>query len=211
MISRFEHLSAAKFSIILLVLIIGICLFNFRPAQPLKAAGPFPDPIQKNLRQPVELPAPDGFQIWGMKSYYFEGMVIRQKRYRWDMEAKLSPVDFILGWDSATVEPNLNNIKWWQRGRWYFFQYKNDKVDVPIIAISRSSANTHILYDPNDQELEDLILSVKDGDTLRLKGYLVEVEGPNGYRWRSSFSRNDTGDYSCEVFYVTELDFIISN
>jgi hypothetical protein len=37
-------------------------------------------------------------------------------------------------------------------------------------------------------------------------GYLVEVRGRDGFRWRSSLTREDTGNGACELVWVEKLD-----
>ncbi len=46
------------------------------------------------------------------------------------------------------------------------------------------------------------LLKARSGDLVRLEGYLVRCEGPDGFRWQSSLTREDTGDGSCEVVWV---------
>jgi hypothetical protein len=46
--------------------------------------------------------------------------------------------------------------------------------------------------------------SVAGGDIIELRGYLVEVTAPDGWHWRSSLSRTDSGDGACELMWVTE-------
>jgi hypothetical protein len=41
---------------------------------------------------------------------------------------------------------------------------------------------------------------------VALTGYLVEVRGPDGFRWRSSLTREDTGNGACELVWVEKLD-----
>ncbi len=38
-----------------------------------------------------------------------------------------------------------------------------------------------------------------------MSGYLVDVRGPNGFRWNTSLSRNDTGDGACEIMWIESL------
>jgi hypothetical protein len=42
----------------------------------------------------------------------------------------------------------------------------------------------------------------KTGQTIALRGYLVELRAADGWQWRSSLTREDTGDGSCELMYV---------
>jgi len=39
-----------------------------------------------------------------------------------------------------------------------------------------------------------------------MRGYLVNVTGPNGFNWNTSLRRDDTGNGACELFYVQALE-----
>jgi hypothetical protein len=43
------------------------------------------------------------------------------------------------------------------------------------------------------------------GDVISLDGMLVEADKANGWRWRSSLTRDHTGDGACELVYVQSL------
>jgi hypothetical protein len=49
------------------------------------------------------------------------------------------------------------------------------------------------------------LLAVRRHDLVTLKGYLVEITGPDGFHWRSSLTRDDTGGSACEVMWITDL------
>ena len=119
-----------------------------------------------------------------------------------DGQILVSPLDLALGW-GAMSDPAVDRfIEWYQRGRWYFWQwdagspYRNE-------AIREHSANVHVI--PATRNLRRALLALDEGEIVRLSGFLVDAAGPEGDRWRSSLSRTDTGDQSCEVFYVEEL------
>ena len=44
-----------------------------------------------------------------------------------------------------------------------------------------------------------------EGDVVSLDGMLVEADKANGWRWRSSLTRDDTGNGACELVYVQSL------
>jgi len=56
--------------------------------------------------------------------------------------------------------------------------------------------------------MERRLKAVKPGDTVRIRGYLVQVEGKDGWRWRSSLTRDDTGGGACELIFIQELDVL---
>jgi len=69
--------------------------------------------------------------------------------------------------------------------------------------ISLNSANVHII--PKDESVEEKFDEVYKGSLIEMKGYLVEVTTADGWRWKSSLKRDDTGGGSCELFWVEEM------
>jgi hypothetical protein len=57
---------------------------------------------------------------------------------------------------------------------------------------------------PANDDVRRTLAKVEKGSVVRLAGSLVNVEHPDGWRWRSSTSRDDTGGGSCELLWVTE-------
>jgi hypothetical protein len=47
---------------------------------------------------------------------------------------------------------------------------------------------------------------LRPGQLVSVRGFLVDVRGPNGFAWNTSLSRSDTGDGSCEVVWVEALE-----
>jgi hypothetical protein len=46
---------------------------------------------------------------------------------------------------------------------------------------------------------------VRPGQRVRIDGWLVQVDANDGWHWRSSLSREDTGGGACEVVYVCSI------
>ena len=151
------------------------------------------------------LPAPfshDGYTITPLARYKITAVTLSRERYRLDPGAKLSPVDLALGWGPMSVASVINDLSISQSGRWYEYSYRNEPPLDPS-AISKHSANTHCL--PADAEVRQKLLAIKRHDLVVLEGYLVEVAGADGYRWRSSLTRDDARGGSCEVLWVTAV------
>jgi len=58
---------------------------------------------------------------------------------------------------------------------------------------------------PADDRIEKMLKSVRPGEVVKLSGYLVQVNASDGWHWKSSLTREDTGNGACEVVYVKEL------
>jgi hypothetical protein len=129
-----------------------------------------------------------------------EGYVI--ERYRMGREADLSPVDFALGWGPMSDAAVIDRLSISQSGRWYHFRWEGSPPIEPSL-MAKSSANTHLV--PADDLVKKRLLNVSKGAVVKLSGYLINVRHSDGWTWRSSLSRDDTGGGSCELMWVTDV------
>jgi hypothetical protein len=74
---------------------------------------------------------------------------------------------------------------------------------LPKDEIARSSANMHMI--PSDVRVAAALRKVREGDDVRIDGWLVQVDAADGWRWRSSTTRDDTGSGACELVYVCAI------
>ncbi len=158
------------------------------------------DPNQENVN--IKDWTQNGYKIHALARYELEAKVLSVKRYSFGREADLSPVDFALGWGPMSDADNLSKIRISQSGRWYF--WSTDHFPIPRDQIESHSANTHII--PANRYIEMSLLKVSTGEVVRMRGYLVRVEGKDGWHWQSSLTRMDTGDGSCELFWVEKIE-----
>lgn len=175
-----------------------------RPRPEPTPAGPFDPPRQVALDEPFELPGPENYRITALDEYSLTAMVMSRKRYWFDHQTDVSPVDLLLGWGPVTVEPNLSNIEYSQDGRWGNARF-GPGIDITGRRINLSTANTHMIPEFGNGDVRKRILRARRGDVLTMKGYLVRVDGPDGWKWESSRTRRDYGNHACELFYVTEV------
>jgi hypothetical protein len=161
-------------------------------------------------RDPVQTPADDvaAFRsgsdtIRPLARYRVTAVVLSRERYRFDTQARLAPLDLALGWGPMSVASALNELKVTQSHRWYHYRWLFEPPLEPAQIIAHS-ANTHCI--PATPEVRRALLDVKPHELVTLEGYLVEVAGDDGFRWRSSLTRDDSGDGSCELLWVTRLD-----
>jgi hypothetical protein len=143
-----------------------------------------------------------GYRITPLQSFALEARVLSVERYRFDRQAELAPIDLALGWASMSDSAVLDQIDISQGGR--FYHWHVDHFPVPRREIETHSANMHII--PASAMVERVVKSVRRGHIVKLAGYLVEARRADGWIWRSSLTREDTGAGACELIWVTEIE-----
>ena len=148
-------------------------------------------------------------EVWEVDDYFVNAIaqfelkakVLGKERYRFDRGADISPYDLALGWGRMSNQSIVDKFNISQHSRWFF--WKTDNYPIPRKELEISASNMHIIpaTDKIMDELDDLII----GEIIYLKGYLVSAMHPDGWRWNSSLSRDDTGGGACEVVYVEKL------
>jgi hypothetical protein len=142
------------------------------------------------------------YTLTPLANYEITARILSKKSYSSERAAELSPVDLALGWQEMSDSSVLDNLTISQKDRWYYVSWRNSLLGRDDII--RHSANTHIL--PASPEVAELVNTANKNEVVRLQGYLVEVTSKDGFLWRSSVSRTDTGDGSCEVFWVESVE-----
>ncbi len=142
-----------------------------------------------------------GHRIVPLADFEIRARVLSTERYRWATGAKLSPLDLALGWGPMSDSAVLDAITIDQSDRWYHWRVSSQP-PIPMGEISAHSANMHMI--PASARVERVLKGFRVGQIVNLKGRLVRVEGPGGFRWVSSTTRLDTGDGSCELVWVEE-------
>lgn len=129
--------------------------------------------------------------------------VLSIENYRWGNESGLSPVDLALGWGVMSDQQVLDRITITQGSRWYFTRYELP-APIPDRQIINNSSNMHMI--PANSWIRQKLKDVRAGNIIQLKGFLVDVEGEAGFTWTTSLRRDDTGNGSCEIFYVEHIN-----
>lgn len=177
------------------------------PAAVDASAGcPLP-PALRESGPPLQSEVPDGMRPFAMQAstlvplagFSLEARVLSRKDYGHGREADWSPTDLALGWDGMARDEVLQRLDISQSGRWYHYRWQGDP-PLPPREIARSSANMHMI--PSSSAVAEALSRVEQGQRVRLDGWLVEVKADDGWHWRSSTSRTDTGGGACEVVYV---------
>ena len=170
------------------------------PLPPLVARGDAP--LQSEVPSSMPSLPLEGATLQPLAGFSVEARVLGREDYGMGREADFSPIDLALGWGRMTEDAVLAQLSISQGGRWYRYSWKTDP-PIPVNEIVRSSANMHMV--PADDAVAEALRDVDAGDRVRIDGWLVQVNTPDGWRWRSSLTREDSGGGACEVVYVCSV------
>lgn len=159
------------------------------------------DPVQTSLASPVQFQKA-GYRLQSLAGFEVEARVLSVEHYSLGRESDLSPVDLALGWGPMSDAGVLDRISISQGGRFYHWQV--EEFPIPREAIETHSANMHMI--PANRAIEDRLEQVRQGQIVRLRGYLVEATADDGWHWRSSTTREDTGAGACELVWVESVE-----
>ena len=194
------------------LLVITFCLFSACDRPHLTGVGfekidtsrdPEQTPVTTN--DPIVITFKNGsFTLIPKATYRLSRVVVGRESYSGGWEAIISPVDLAIVWGKLAEPYSDKYVSYSQSNRWYFFKTKADS-PLDTSYVSTHSGNNHIV--PVNENVARAVNAVRKKDKVILEGFLVNMTGT--YRgkvvmWNSSLSRADTGNGSCEIFYVTK-------
>jgi hypothetical protein len=166
------------------------------------------DPIQSSYKsdEPNIREIKNGlFTITPVAEYKISGVVVSKRTYSSGWDGEISPVDLTIVWGKL-AEPEYDRYVTYSQGnRWYFFQYQPGSPFDNSFVISHSG-NHHTI--PANENIHEAIKTIGKKDKVVLEGVLVNIKGTykgQPVTWNSSLSRTDTGNGSCELFYVSKV------
>ena len=143
------------------------------------------------------------FTLTPLAKFSLHGRVLLVSRYRLGREAALAPYDLGVGWLRMSDSAVLRGLNLSQSARFLHWRWR-DAPPIPEAEITRSAANIHLI--PASRYIESRIAALRPGQLVSLQGRLVEASRPDGWHWRSSLSRTDSGSGACELLYVEDIE-----
>ncbi|MBM4308412.1 MAG: hypothetical protein FJ115_07030 [Deltaproteobacteria bacterium] len=163
------------------------------------------DPIQGSTasHEPIVIETKEGdYTLTPMAEYQLAGKVVSKETYSYGWETKISPLDLAIVWGKLAEPEYETYVSFRQGNRWYFYEYKPEcPLDNDYI-LSHSS-NNHII--PATENISLALKGVAKNEKIILEGFLVNLRGTykgGTVYWNTSLTRKDTGNGSCELFYV---------
>ncbi|HPA01792.1 MAG TPA: hypothetical protein PLK29_06155 [Chiayiivirga sp.] len=158
-------------------------------------------PVQEDLKDAPVIERGE-FRLTPLAHFRVNARVLGREDYRFDEGAALSPMDLALGWGRMSDSAVLDRLDIDQSMRFYSWRWRNEP-PLPPQEIVESSANMHLI--PADAGVERQLRRVRRGDVVEIEGYLIEARRDDGWFWRSSLTRKDSGAGACELVYVTSV------
>ena len=204
-----------KFKLVHAVLAMALCALALwwwtrpAPAPPAVAAAcPLPPAVVAG-ETPLQTDAPamapfavNGYSLQPLAGFSVDARVLSREDYHFGREADLSPTDLALGWGRMADDDVLSRLSLSQGGR--FFRYAwQDQPPLDPAEIVRSASNMHMI--PANEGIARSLSRLRRDDRVRIDGWLVQAQAGDGWRWRSSLSREDSGAGACELVYVCSI------
>ncbi|MET0226955.1 MAG: hypothetical protein ABW187_10975 [Dokdonella sp.] len=143
------------------------------------------------------------FELLPLADFSLEARVLSRADYQLGTESELSSTDLALGWGRMSDSAVISQLDISQSGRFYSYRWRGEP-PIPAADIVVSSANMHLI--PADAAVAEAIARVRVGEVIALRGELVEARRPDGWRWRSSLRRDDSGAGACELVLVDSIE-----
>jgi len=161
------------------------------------------EPVQVGVPSAMRPFRHGDFVLSPLAGFSLEARVLSREDYSLGPESALSPTDLALGWRRMADPDVYGTLGVTQAGRWYRYRWDSRGPPIPLPEIVRSSANMHIV--PADEHVQRALDVVRPDQRVRLQGWLIEARRDDGWIWRSSLRRDDSGDGACELVYVCAL------
>ena len=129
--------------------------------------------------------------------------VLSREDYRFGREADYSPLDLALGWGPMSMPGLAEKLHVSQGGRFYRYSWGGEGPPMPPGDIALNSANMHMV--PGNAQAAEALSQLRAGDPVRVDGWLIAIDADDGWHWRSSMTRTDTGAGACEIVLVCHV------
>jgi hypothetical protein len=159
------------------------------------------DPVQTEPSNAQNYAVGD-YSLEPLAKFDITARVLSKENYRIGREADLSPLDLALGWGAMSDSSVLDNLSISQGGRFYQYRWELEPPIAPE-QIATHSANMHLI--PANSGIAEKMQEIRVGHVVHLVGHLVEVRASDGWKWRSSLTREDTGAGACELIWVESI------
>jgi hypothetical protein len=144
-------------------------------------------------------------EISPLVQFWLQGRVLCSERYYDDSLSDICPIDIGLGWGPMSDQNIIDRLDFVQGGR--KLEYAPSDPDHPppsYASLWEYVKNVHTL--PADNDIKKKVCSVRTGDLLELRGYLIGIKENGQWTQVSSLKKEVGVDHTtCLIFWVTHF------
>ncbi len=138
-----------------------------------------------------------------LAGFSLQARVLSRENYSIGTESRYSPTDLALGWGPMAQPAVGDALDIEQGSRWYHYHWGNAGPPIAPSDIVSHSANMHMV--PGNAAAAEALARIAQGQIVRIDGWLIGIESDQGWHWRSSLSRDDSGAGACELVLVCAI------
>ncbi len=119
-----------------------------------------------------------------------------------DRFAAYAPLDIAVAWGEGARADVHSRVAISQSGRFYYWRAGADAWQDPRIkAFGKHSANWHLV--PANDDVATELRAIRRNEVVHISGHLIDIDAPDGTRYRTSRTRHDQGAGACEIILVS--------
>jgi hypothetical protein len=163
------------------MIVVGIWLFqSTRPVrQPPGILAPDPPSVTSVGEKPAIFER-NGHVLTALAGFRAKARAVSIERYARDREARIAPLDIVLGWGRLSDVTTFQGVEVAQTQRQVVFKSYDPKV--PDAEVEASMVNLHLVG--ADSEIERRLAELRPGNIVEIEGWLVEAVSGDGWRWK---------------------------
>ena len=135
-------------------------------------------------------------------TYQIDAVIKSKKGYQKGELAEVVPYDLALAWGIMAENKNWEGVEITQENRFCYWSYRN-RIRVSNDEIIKNSANVHLI--PRNRAIYKKIKNLSINETVRITGYLIDIDLNDGRQIKTSLTREDSGAGSCEIIWVEDI------
>lgn len=145
------------------------------------------------------------------KALELDARVLAASHYYFDQMSRISKTDLLVGWRELSDEAVINKLDFSTSGRDYAWENPNK-----IISDEFVRGNTKLLHTiAANEQVERLLNSIRIGDVIFARGYVVNVKSTSGISWKTAL-KNDLNSRRVikrktskgDIFYIEYLEVV---
>ena len=166
--------------------------------------APFP-PLQQDIAIADQfMMSIPGYSLTAVSRFSMTSLVLAAREYDDDdRNSDISKMDLAVAWGSMSSADRADDLKVSQRDRFYTWRYARN-TGLTRSEVQEQTANLHLI--PGSDAVAQVLKGIEKGQVAQFSGFLVNASSDDGWMWKTSMRRDDTGDGACELFFVTSIE-----